>query len=286
MSNTETAEKIASLKMTLPAPDIIEPSAALKMLAVIERAADNPKYNTDKMRALLDMNMELIREEHRISYTRAMRMAQEEMKPVVRKADNKHTKSKYAKLEHIDNLIRPIYTKHGFCLSFDSRKEPDGSHTVMVDVMHDDGHTSQKQLNANIDDVGPNGTKNKTNPQGVSSTVSILKRQLTAMVFNIVFIDEDDDGQGGKIEGGDQFAERVKEGAQKSEATIPAAKPQMTLHEAASELESRIRNAPVEKRGAILMKYVNILEGMRLDGPEMSTKAAELRLLCEERSDG
>lgn len=170
--------------------------APTTMLAVIERVAADPRCNIEKMRAILEMQMELKRDDSRVAYSAAMRAAQSEMMPVVRNAENSHTRSKYAKLEHIDHEVRPIYTKHGFSLSFDSRKEADGTITMLVDVSHDGGHTVTRQLNGGIDISGAKGTANKTEIQGVGSSVSYLKRQLVCMVFNIVLKDKDDDGCG------------------------------------------------------------------------------------------
>lgn len=261
----------------LPAP--ASPASATRMLAVIEKASTDPRCNIDKMRALLDMQMELIREERRLAYNNAMWEAQGEMEPIVRRSKNESTNSTFAKLEHIDKIVRPIYRKYGFGLSFDSHKEADGSITMFVDVMHNGGHEKRHELNAPIDDKGPKGTKNKTEPQGVASTTSILQRKLTVMVFNLTFINEDDDGQGGKKEiKPDRFAGEKTAGDQ-PQKKVEA--PKLSVTEAAAQLESKLRNEPdKEKRGEILMKNVKILGA--LDDEGHHERAAEIRKLAEE----
>lgn len=264
----------------LPAP-VAAPATATRMLAVIEKASTDPRCNIEKMRALLDMQMELVREERRLAYNRAMWEAQGEMEPIVRRSKNESTNSTFAKLEHIDKIVRPIYRAHGFGLSFDSHKEADGSITMFVDVMHNEGHQKRHELNAPIDDKGPKGAKNKTEPQGVASTTSILQRKLTVMVFNLTFINEDDDGQGGKKEiKPDRFAGERPDGAKQQ----PAPAQPLSLEEAAARLEKKLRDeVDRSKRGEILMKHIKVVGALEDAG--QTEKAAELRKLAEEKAD-
>ncbi len=255
------------------------PSQSDQMLMMIERASSDPKCDIEKMRALLDMKKEMVREEQRIAYNLAMHDAQAEMIPIVRNAWNDSTKSHFAKLEHVDAIVRPIYAKNGFSLSFDSRKEADGSITMFVDVLHVDGHEVRKQLNAQVDDRGPKGTVNKTQPQGVNSTTSILQRKLTVMVFNLTFINQDDDGQGGiKPLKKDRFAGDEDKGKKQE----PKAH---NLEEAAGLLESKLRDEPnLERRGKILMENKKLLAALDADGKGL--RVAEFHKLAEEPANG
>jgi len=273
MGKTPEGATVTIIDETSEAP-LPAPATATRMLAVIEKASTDPRCNIEKMRALLDMQMELVREERRLAYNRAMWEAQGEMEPIVRRSKNESTNSTFAKLEHIDKIVRPIYRKHGFGLSFDSHKEPDGSITMFVDVMHNEGHQKRHELNAPVDDKGPKGTKNKTEPQGVASTTSILQRKLTVMVFNLTFINEDDDGQGGKKEiKPDRFA-----GEQ------PTPPQPLPLEEACARLEKKLRDEPDRsKRGEVLMKHIKVVGALEDAG--QNEKAEELRKLAEEKID-
>lgn len=261
---------IAQAQSLLQAQEVMAmPSATQRMMAVIEKASTDPRTNVEKMRALLDMNLELIREERRVAYNMAMKAAQEEMQPIVRKADNEG--KKYSKLEHVDNALRPIYSKHGFSLSYNSRREADGTVTIMCDVLHDSGHHEVKELNAALDLAGIKGNANKTQVQGVGSTVSYLRRYLTAMIFNVVFINEDDDGQGGKKDKTkDPFASR---------AAADNRDPAQKRADAGHELMGRLgKTDDVEKRGEILMKNIKIVAALEEAGDPM---AKEIRDLAE-----
>lgn len=247
------------------------PEPADRMLAMIERAAFDPRANVEKMRALLDMKMELVRDDRRIAYNIAMWKAQGAMTPIVTKAWNESTKSYFAKLAHVDNIVRPIYRDHGFSLSFDSHKEIDCSLTMFVDVMHTGGHTERRQLNAGVDDKGPKGTPNKTQPQGVASTTSILQRKLTVMVFNLTFINEDDDGQGG-VKAAPKPDRFKGEKADDQPLALPAA---------AHALQEKLKAAASkEKRGEILMKHIKILQALQDDGQH--ELVATIRTLAEQ----
>lgn len=165
-------------------------------LALIERAARDKTVDVAKMKQLLDMKLEVMRMQRQQEYQQAMCDCQAEMGPVTRQAENKHTKSAYAKLEHISKVIRPIYTKHGFSLTYTSTALADGQRLIVCEVMHRGGHKERHELSGSLDTTGSQGTANKTSIQGLGSTVSYLRRYLTCMIFDVILQDEDDDGQG------------------------------------------------------------------------------------------
>lgn len=166
------------------------------LLSFIERASRDPEFDVGKFEALLRMQREIVQEQERREFNRAMREAQTRMAPIVRDATNTHTKSKYAKLETIDREIRPIYTEAGFSLRFGSAPSPrEGWLRIVCTVSHVSGYSETNYLDAPPDDSGAKGVTNKTPVQAVGSSVSYLRRYLTTMVFNIVLADDDDDGQ-------------------------------------------------------------------------------------------
>jgi hypothetical protein len=140
------------------------------------------------------MQREIIADDARLQFNRAMSAAQGEMHPVVRDATNDQTKSRYARLETIDALIRPIYTRHGFCLEFNSEPVDGPNERIVCEVSHAAGYTKRRQLEAAPDIAGPKGMPNKTALHGLGSTVSYLRRYLTCMIFNIVLANDDNDG--------------------------------------------------------------------------------------------
>lgn len=191
-------------------------------LALIERAARDPKIDVSKMRELLLMRKEHednLREQRkeaaRQAYQCDMIEAQAEMEPVARTTDNKQTTSKYAKLEHISKVIKPVYSEHGFAMSFTSPKPlEDGTMMVGVWVMHREGHKEYHELPGRIETTGFKGNANMTGLQGLGKLISYLRRYLTCMVFDVILYDEDNDGQGevSTADHPDEFNELVQQG--------------------------------------------------------------------------
>jgi hypothetical protein len=183
------------------------------VLALIERI--DPKTNADaleKMYALYER--ELVRKAA-VQYNEAMNRAQAEIAPVVRTIKNPQTQSFYAKLEHVDRAIRPIYIKHGFALS-DNTVPPLQPGNVRVECLcsHIGGHTQAFYREAPPDTKGPKGNPVKTELHGIASVETFMRRYLHCGIFNVVFEGMDDDGNGGPIseEEVQDILERMEQG--------------------------------------------------------------------------
>ena len=127
-----------------------------------------------------------------------MAEAQAEMQPVARTAQNKHLGNKYAKLETIDDALRPIYTRHGFSVRFGSAPGPgEGWLRIVCTVAHSEGYWEENHLDSPLSTQGAQGGRMAVTPvQAIGSTVTYLRRYLLLMVFNVSLADEDDDGEG------------------------------------------------------------------------------------------
>lgn len=164
------------------------------VINLIVRAASDPNVSIDKMERLFAMQKEMIAEQKRDAYQAAMALAQAEIGPVARDRMNSHTKAAYATLEAVDAAIRPLYTKQGFSLEFDVEHHDDGKLTVICHVQHAAGHRERRSLKSSLDTAGIKGERNKTDIQGLGSSISYLRRYLTCMVFNVAIANEDKDG--------------------------------------------------------------------------------------------
>jgi hypothetical protein len=123
--------------------------------------------------------------------------AQAGIGPVFRDKFNAQTSSSYAALESIDRKISPVYTAHGFSLSFGTGDSALVGHIrTLCDCMHEAGHTKQYHVDLPIDSAGIKGSVNKTGVHAAGSTFSYARRYLTMMIFNVVLTNEDDDGNG------------------------------------------------------------------------------------------
>ncbi len=167
------------------------------VLSILERAIDKG-VDVDTMEKLLAMQEREKSNRAREAYNVAMKACQELMPTVVRDRMNTHTKKKYATLESVSESIKPVYTKHGFSLSYGTAQSPKDNHVrIVCDCMHDAGHTQQYQLDCPYDTDGAKGTANKTPIQGMGSAVSYGRRYLKLMIFDVVIEEEDDDGNSG-----------------------------------------------------------------------------------------
>ena len=179
----------------VPAADALaDQPAADSLLNFVAMAVKDPAIDVTKLEALLRMQREIVADDAKVQFNRAMSSVQSEMQPVLRDADNEQTRSKYARLETIDAAIRPIYVRHGFYLSFDEVPIDGPNVRLACTVAHAAGHAQTYHPEAALDLNGPQGKPNKTPLHGLGSSVSYLRRYLTCMIFNVTLRYEDTDG--------------------------------------------------------------------------------------------
>ena len=185
-----TTDAPAALTVETRAMAVREEPSALNLIAAM---ASDPNVDVAKFKALVELQQSILAQQAEAEYNRAMSLAQADMEPIVRDANNSHTRSKYATLERIDAAIRPIYTRHGFALSSNSEPIPNGVR-VLCEVTHSAGHKKLHKLEGALDTAGAKGASNKTDIQGLGSSITYLRRYLTIMIFNLALTNEDDDG--------------------------------------------------------------------------------------------
>lgn len=150
---------------------------------------------------LLDLQFRWDQDQGRKAYADSMASAQAEMPAVFKDRLNKQTGSWYATLDSINNKVTPIYTKHGFSLSFDTEDSPlEKCIRIVCRVLHYKGHSETFRYDQPIDDVGIAGAVNKTQVHARGSAMTYGRRYLTLMIFNLSTSDEDDDGNGATTE--------------------------------------------------------------------------------------
>lgn len=193
MTNAALAERTETRQVASPATT----NESTAMLTMIQRAATDPAFDADKMQKMMEMYERHTDRTAAAAFNAAMVRAQAEIGPVYRDKFNAQTSSSYAALESIDRKISPVYTLHGFSLSFGTGDSPLVGHIRTVcDCMHEAGHTKTYHVDLPIDSAGIKGSVNKTGVHAAGSTFSYARRYLTMMIFNVVLTNEDDDGNG------------------------------------------------------------------------------------------
>lgn len=186
--------------------DIAPVSDSTALVAVIERAARDPNIDIDKMERLLAMQERIFARTAEADFNAAMSTCQAEIPIIKATFKNEQTGSYYAALEEMDRIIRPIYTRHGFGLSFGTEDCPtEGCYRQTCKVSHRAGHSEMRRADLPTDMVGLKGNPNKTAIQGFSSSMTYGQRIITRLVFNVV-IGDDTDGNGPTLSK-DQIAE-------------------------------------------------------------------------------
>lgn len=176
-----------------PAPALPEQTA---LLAVIARAASDPAVDLEKMERLLSLQERVMAKNAETDFNAAMRAAQAEMRPVAADADNKQTRSRYATYAALDRALRPVYTRHGFSISFDTGDSPADSILLLAYVSHSGGHTRTYRALMPADGKGAKGGDVMTRTHAVGSGMSYGMRYLLKMIFNVAVGEDDDDGNG------------------------------------------------------------------------------------------
>lgn len=161
------------------------------LMNIIQRAAFDPTVDIARLEMLFQMQREVLADEAKVAFEAAMARVQSEMLPIVRSSENKQNNTRFAKLEQIDAEIRPIYTRHGFSLSFTYGDDGNGGKEVRCDVGHNRGHIKQYKLPWVDDSTGLKGNTNKTPIMALGSTITFLRRILTCMAFNVTLTNEE-----------------------------------------------------------------------------------------------
>jgi len=159
---------------------------AESMIQVIENAMTNPDVDILKLEKLLDVQERIMDRQAEIDFNQAMAEMQPKIPPI-HKSSKGHN-SDYAKYEDIDKQVRPLYTDHGFSISFNSKRLEDGNVIYYGTLKHKNGHKETAEIDLPSD---TSGSKNAVQAKG--SSMSYAKRYLICMLLNIVTADEDDD---------------------------------------------------------------------------------------------
>lgn len=181
---------------SLPAP-AEQGSAALMRL--IERAVLTPDFDVEKLERLIAVKERWEANEAKKAFLVAKAAFKAEA-PAIDK--NKHvgfdskragaasTDYWHATLDHIEELISPILSKHGLTYSWTPVQGEGGMISVTCTLTHVLGHSEAVTLKSSPDQSG-----NKNNIQAVGSTVTYLSRYTLLSVTGLSTGDLDDDGE-------------------------------------------------------------------------------------------
>lgn len=173
---------------------------ASTIMQVISRAASDPAVDIGKLERLMDMYERVEGKKAEQAFNESMTAAQSEMGRVSADANNPQTRSKYASYAALDRALRPIYTAHGFALSFDEGESPgEGWVRVLCYVSHRNGHCKTYGKNMPADGKGAKGGDVMTKTHAAGAAMSYGMRYLLKGIFNVAVGEDDDDGNGATL---------------------------------------------------------------------------------------
>ena len=140
----------------------------------------------EKLEKLLSLQERWQANEARKAYCKDFSSAQADIEPVAKKATNPQTHSKYALLENVIDVTKPIYTKYGFSIIFYEGETNKPEHIrINADVLHTLGHKETYYYDVPLDGMGIKGNANMTKIHAKASSTSYGRRYLMCMIWNI-----------------------------------------------------------------------------------------------------
>ena len=180
--------------ITTQEPSSITTYDADSIMSVISRSASDPSVDVGKLDRLLSMYERINAKNAEVAFSAAMSAAQSELRQVATDASNPQTRSRYATYAAIDAALRPVYSRHGFAISFNTGDAPDGYVRVLCDVSHSAGHCKQYRIDIPSDGKGAKGGSVMTGTHAVGAGTSYGMRYLLKMIFNVAVGEYDLDG--------------------------------------------------------------------------------------------
>jgi len=158
------------------------------MMQVIERVALNKDADIAKLEKMLDMQERILNRNAKQAFTADLAAMQINLPRVIEYGEG-HNSAKFAKLEDINDAIRPVLHRHGFAITY--RTKVEGSLILITTVLsHREGHSEETTIPLQAD---TSGSKNAV--QAVGSTISYGKRYGICALLNISTGDDNDGGK-------------------------------------------------------------------------------------------
>ena len=176
------------------------------VLADPERLANIPVETLERLLALQER---YDAEQARRTYFEAFARVQGRTREVAERGWNPSTRSKYALLEDIKEMLDPILAEEGFAQSV-SMVPGAGEGLMRFELLirHSGGHSERHHLDAPGDDRGMKGTPTKTALHGMRSSMTYCRRALITDVWDVRTCEPDDDGNAAGLgPGGEPISE-------------------------------------------------------------------------------
>lgn len=165
-----------------------------EFLAMVERLAINPDVDPDKIDRFLQMKERVDAKRAEMAFNAAFAEMQEAL-PVIEENGvikvGAEVRSRYARFEDINDVVKPILKAHGFAIMFKTTSQK-GEVTVTGILTHREGHRETSDLTLEADTSG-----SKNGVQSIGSSTQYGKRYVINALLNLTSRGQDDDGKRG-----------------------------------------------------------------------------------------
>ncbi len=135
-------------------------------------------------------------------YASDFAVAQSKIEAVVKGKYNPQTKSRYAGIDDVIGMAKPVYTEQGFSIIYYEGETKVAEHIrVCADVLHKAGHKETYHYDVPLGGVGIKGVVNMTAIHAKATSVTYGRRYLLCMIWNIPTQDDDGNSPGKKPTG-------------------------------------------------------------------------------------
>lgn len=182
-----TPEPVAEAIALVPIPEA--PGTLM-----FERLARDPSVPVEKLEKLIELQERIMAHQARAEFSEAFARMQGEIPVITKRGEilvEGRVRSRFAKHEDIQRIVRPILQAHGFAIRHRNEYTPEGKLKIIGILSHRSGHSETDEFVGSAD---TSGSKNAI--QSLGSTRSYGARYTTIALLNITTEDEDDDGAG------------------------------------------------------------------------------------------
>src|SRR5688572_28060524 len=128
---------------------------ASNTVSMFERLAKDPNVSVEKLEGLVELQERAEARTAKAVFAAAFAAMQGEIPVITKHGEikvNDAVRSKYARLEDIDRIVKPILMKHGFAITHKTKF--DNNVKVISVLMHSAGHTEETEFVSAPDSSG------------------------------------------------------------------------------------------------------------------------------------
>lgn len=244
-------------------------------LSMIERAARDPSVDVSKMERMFEMRERMMKTSAEQAFNASFVAVRAAVGPVIKNRSNDQTRSKYADLFAIADVLDPIMTENGFAATFGTADCPLENHyRITGTLLHAQGHSKEYHVDVPVDGAGIKGQTNKTATHAFGSTMTYGRRYLKVAMFDISITDND----------GNRYRQSAPVSPPRGQLAAPEEPGQVE-----TPREPSFHDQPSNVPGGFKsLKTIEVDEEQRTDhtaDPEWTTLSAQLGGNCECRAD-